>query len=120
MDNIYKRFAKAEAMANAQKNNTIEIMLKRYKNACKNKNEEEACKEARNIRNKLLDISDKEMVLDRLSVDTSNEIELLKSLSKIFNGDWAIYRQKLRDLPSKKGFPFDIEFPNKPKEIGEK
>jgi hypothetical protein len=27
---------------------------------------------------------------------------------------WAEYRQKLRDVPSQKGFPYDIKWPEKP------
>ena len=27
---------------------------------------------------------------------------------------WAVYRQKLRDIPDQPGFPFDVIFPQKP------
>lgn len=33
---------------------------------------------------------------------------------QMVRGDWAVYRQALRDIPNQPGFPFDIVFPVKP------
>ena len=54
------------------------------------------------------------MTLDRLGLDTSTATKFISSLSKIFSGSWAKYRQALRDLPTQAGFPFDVEFPTPP------
>lgn len=79
----------------------------------------------RNKRNNLLKESDKEMVLDRLnlnlpeSVNITNMLEVLKSffdtLKNIKNNEWAEYRQELRDITEQSGFPYNVEFPKKPK-----
>ena len=74
--------------------------------------------EIREKRNKLLEESDKYMILDRLTMNFPQEISLtnvvsvlkdfFKTLSNIKNGSWAKYRQELRDLPNQKGFPYDV------------
>lgn len=114
MYNIYKRLAMAEAMTNAQKAELEESLRAAYDLACKEQNEEEAAACARALRNKLLDKTDKEMSLDRLGLDTSSATKFISSLSKIFNGKWATYRQQLRDITEQEGFPFNIEFPQAP------
>ena len=92
-----------------------------YERSCAAGDAEEAAALARRIRNKLLEESDREMSLDRLSLDVSSAAKFIASLSAIFTGEWAKYRQALRDLPEQKGFPFDVEFPKAPdKEDGEK
>ena len=82
--------------------------------------------EIREKRNKLLEESDKYMILDRLTMNFPQEISLtnvvsvlkdfFKTLSNIKNGSWAKYRQELRDLPNQKGFPYDVKFPDQPEE----
>ena len=82
--------------------------------------------EIREKRNKLLEESDKYMILDRLTMNFPQEISLtnivsvvkdfFKTLSNIKNGSWAKYRQELRDLPNQEGFPYDVKFPDKPEE----
>lgn len=82
--------------------------------------------EIREKRNKLLEESDKYMILDRLTMNFPQEISLtnvvsvlkdfFKTLSNIKNGSWAKYRQELRDLTNQKGFPYDVKFPDKPEE----
>ena len=113
-ENIYKRLAQAEAMAAAQKAETMEVLQAAYKRACEELNEEDAAAFARKIRNKLLDKSDSQMSLDRLGLDTSTATKFITSLGKIFSGAWAQYRQALRDLPTQSGFPFDVTFPVPP------
>ena len=112
--NIYKRLAKAEAMANLQKSQLVEVLQNAYKAACDSGDEQAAAEAARALRNRLLDLSDKEMSLDRLGLDTSSIVAFLASLKQIFLNDWAAYRQALRDIPQQEGFPFNITFPVAP------
>lgn len=82
--------------------------------------------EVREKRNKLLEESDKQLLLDRLAIDLPDEInavnllsvvvKLFDNLKSILNGEWAEYRQKLRDITTQKGFPYNVEFPDKPEE----
>lgn len=113
-NDFYKRLARAEAAANAQRAETMELLQAAYENACQEQNTEEAAAVARKIRNKLLDESDKEMSLDRLGLDVSSAAKFIASLSKIFNGAWARYRQELRDITKQEGFPFNVSFPVAP------
>lgn len=113
-NDFYKRLARAEAAADAQRSELMETMQLAYKNACNAGNAEDAANLARAIRNKLLDSSDKEMSLDRLGLDTSTAAKFVASLVKIFSGAWAQYRQQLRDIPEQAGFPFNITFPTPP------
>ena len=112
--NVYKRLAKAEAMANLQKSQLPEVLENAYKAACASGDEQAAADAARVLRNRLLDLSDKEMSLDRLGLDTSSAIAFLASLKQIFSGEWATYRQALRDISEQEGFPFNITFPVAP------
>ena len=118
--NLHMRLAKIEAMANYQKSNLVTTLQRGYANACKVKNEEEAAELARKIRNKLLEESDKEMTLDRLELEAPSGttfsvwLGFLKELAGLFTSSWAQYRKALRDLPEQEGFPFNIEFPEKP------
>lgn len=114
--NVYKRLTKVEAMANLQKSQLVEVLQNAYNAACLAKDEQAAADAARALRNKLLDLSDKEMSLDRLGLDISSTLTFLTSLSSIFSGEWAVYRQALRDLPQQKGFPFDVVWPGSPDE----
>ena len=70
--------------------------------------------EIREKRNQLLTESDKYMALDRLDLDTSSVIKFLASLKNIFNNDYAVYRQALRDITKQPNFPYEVEFPKKP------
>lgn len=113
-NDVYKRLARAEAAADAQRAELMETLQRAYKSACNAGDAEEAANFARAIRNKLLDGSDKEMSLDRLGLDTSTATKFVASLVKVFGGTWAQYRQQLRDIPEQAGFPFNIEFPIPP------
>lgn len=115
-NNLYKRIAMLETGELARKSDELETLRKAYDNACQGRNAEDAALFARKLRNKLLDISDKEMTLDRLSLDTSSAVKFIASLSCIFGGAWAAYRQALRDLSQQEGFPFGIQFPAMPEE----
>lgn len=115
--NVYKRLARAEAMASLQKSQLPEVLENAYKAACDSGDEQAAADAARSLRNRLLDLSDKEMSLDRLGLDTSSVIDFLASLKQIFSSDWAVYRQALRDIPQQEGFPFAIDFPLSPNDM---
>lgn len=114
--NVYKRLARAEAMANLQKSQLPEVLENAYQAACASGDEQAAADAARALRNRLLDLSDKEMSLDRLGLDTSSAIAFLASLKQLFSSGWAVYRQALRDLPQQEGFPFNVAWPNSPDE----
>ena len=114
--NIYKRLARAEALTNLQKSQLVEVLQNAYDAACQAGDEQAAADAARALRNKLLDLSDKEMSLDRLGLDIRNTITLLATLGTIFAGEWATYRQALRDIPQQDGFPFNVAWPNSPDE----
>lgn len=113
-ENIYKRIARIEAMADLQRSEMTETLKAAYEQACAEENAEDAAALVRKIRNKLLSESDKEMTLDRLGLDTSSATKFIASLTAIFKGDWAKYRQALRDLPQQEGFPFNVVFPTPP------
>ena len=90
---LYKRLARVEAMANAQKAELMETLWRMYETACSQQDAQQAAALVRKIRNRLLDNTDKEMSLDRLGLDTSSAATFIASLIRIFNGDWAQYRQ---------------------------
>lgn len=119
-ENIYKRLAQAEAMAAAQKAETMEVLQAAYKRACEELNEEDAAAFARKIRDKLLNETDSRVALDRFNISVPSGtsftawLSFLKSLGEIITGAWAIYRQALRDLPEQEGFPFNATFPAPP------
>lgn len=82
----------------------------------------------REKRNELLADSDKFLLLDRLGIQLPSEItavtlltsvkDFFDNLKEVLNGDWAKYRQELRDITKQDGFPYDINFPKKPDEKG--
>lgn len=113
-NNLYKRIAQLEAGELARKSEELGTLRKAYDNACQERNAEDAALFARKLRNKLLDMSDKEMTLDRLNLDMSSATKFISSIAHIFSGAWAAYRQALRDLPQQEGFPFDVQFPAAP------
>ena len=111
---ICERLAKIERVTNTLRSDSFETLRAAYKAACDRADATEAAAFARKIRDKMLEESDKRMALDRLGLDTSTAPKFIASLAKIFGGDWAKYRQALRDLPQQEGFPFDIRFPTYP------
>lgn len=79
-----------------------------------------AAAEVRAIRDKLLAESDKEMMLDRLGLEAPTGtsftawLNFLKAIAAMVVGSWAKYRQALRDITTQEGFPYDVNFPEKP------
>ena len=100
--------------------------LNEWMTSAKNAEYSKLAAEIRAKRDKLLAESDKWMVFDRLgleipdSIDISDWIGFFRSLGNVLVGEWAKYRQALRDITKQPGFPFDVTFPEKPDEKGEK
>ena len=104
------RLARMEAVCNQIKSEMEDVMQRAYDRAVSDNDADRASEIARKIRNRMLDKSDAEMSLDRIGLDTSSTTAFLTSLKHIFNNEWAVYRQHLRDIPSQKGFPFNIDW----------
>lgn len=102
--------------------NNYEEMLSEVKQSEYDK----AASEIRKQRNELLKDSDKEVALDRFpfefpeEVTMTNILQCIKSLINTFknirHNDWTRYRQELRDITTQEGFPFNVKFPEKPKD----
>lgn len=72
----------------------------------------------RAIRDELLAQSDKYMVFDRLGLgDSTTFVSFLAKLKNVLTGDIAKYRQALRDIPQQEGFPYEVEWPEKPEDM---
>lgn len=88
----------------------------------KDKDANEKAKEVRKLRNSLLQESDKQVLLDKIGLvapsgDTFAAWKpFLNELVSALSGDWAVYRQALRDVSTQKGFPYDVVWPTKPTE----
>ena len=119
-NDFYKSVQIAEAQEAARRAETMEFLRAHYQTACDEQNEEDAAMFARAIRNKLLEESDANFALDRLNLPTPSGstvtafLSLLKGIVSALTGEWAVYRKALRALPEQPGFPFDIDFPEKP------
>lgn len=119
-NNVYKRLARVEALAEAEKAKMTEALQAGYDRACAEKNEEDAAVFCRRLRDKLLADSDNRVALDRFNISVPSGgtftawLTFLKSLGGIISGEWAVYRQRLRDLPEQAGFPFEVDFPTPP------
>ena len=119
-NNFYKNVQITEAQEAARRAESMEFLRAHYQTACEEQNEEDAAMFARAIRNKLLAESDAELTIDRLNLPTPSGstvtafLSLLKGIVSALTGEWAVYRKALRALPEQPGFPFDIDFPEKP------
>ena len=121
-NDFYKSVQIAEAQEAARRAETMEFLRTHYQTACDEQNEEDAAMFARAIRNKLLEESDANFALDRLNLPTPSGstvtafLSLLKGIVSALTGPWAEYRKALRNLPEQPGFPFNIDFPDKPED----
>ena len=104
------RLARMESICNQIRSEMDDVMKKAYEQAVAERDEERAAEMARKIRNRLLDMSDAQMSLDRIGLDTSSTAAFLASLKHIFDNAWSVYRQHLRDISKQNGFPFDIDW----------
>ena len=81
---------------------------------------EEAAAQVRSLRDKLLSESDAMMAIDRLGLEVPSGsnftawLSFLRGIGDALTGAIKNYRQALRDLPEQEGFPFDVEWPDKP------
>lgn len=94
--------------------------------ACDEAETQEIAEEARKARDKLLAETDYLMAIDRINLTiptltantTAQACAALKtlcaSLQVACSGEWAEYRQSLRDITLQPGFPRDIVWPKKP------
>lgn len=77
-------------------------------------------------RDELLKESDERMSLDRIGLqvpstpDFTDWLHFLRAIGDAISGEWARYRQALRDIPQQTGFPFNVRFPEKPNEKGDR
>ena len=116
----YKRLAKMESAAMAQRAELMETLKDSYQRAVNERDEESAAELCRKIRNKLLEESDSSMIFDRMGLVVPSGttftawLEFLRGLGRVLSNNWAIYRKQLRDIPEQPGFPFDVVFPEKP------
>lgn len=94
----------------------------------KNKDYDKVAEKIREKRNQLLTESDEHLLLDRLGLNVPEEINATNFLSvlktffdnirDLLSGEWAKYRQELRDITKQKGFPYDVKFPERPNDKG--
>ena len=89
----------------------------------KERDYDQTAREIREIRNKLLEQTDKEMSIDRIVSDIPEApgsvtafLPFLKSLIASLTGKMAKYRQALRDVPQQEGFPYHVVWPEAPHE----
>lgn len=88
--------------------------------AVRRKNVEAATVLIRRHRNVLLAQTDKEVSLDRLNLTMptgilfTDWIKFFKQIAELLTGDWAKYRQALRDIPQQEGFPLNVKWPTRP------
>lgn len=107
--------------------NVFDYIEKNYETLLNDAKEHDRNIFAKNIREKrnvLLAESDKEMAFDRIAFDIPSEItmtnvikvikSLFGTLSDIKNSKWSEYRQQLRDITKQEGFPYNVEWPEKP------
>ena len=91
-------------------------------NAIREQSIADASAEIRARRDALLQASDSRVALDRLGLEApsgttfSAWLSFLKTLGDVLAGEWAAYRQALRDLPQQVGFPFDVVWPETPED----
>lgn len=117
-----ERLAKMQKLFETARAEQPDVQRTAYETAVADGNEEAAAEAARKIRDKLLEESDKEVVLDRLGLQAPTGktftvwLDFLTTLGQALNGEWTQYREALRDIPEQEGFPFEITWPAKPVE----
>lgn len=119
-----ERIARLEAICAKMRAEEPDVQENAYQAACLVKDEELAAILARVIRNRKLAESDGKLAFDRFGITLPDSItaatmlkafkELIEGLKSLLSGEWAAYRQALRDLPEQQGFPFNIEWPEAP------
>jgi len=124
-DNIEMRVARLEATMNHLKGEFMETLQDAYNRACVEHDAEGAAQFARLIRNKMLDATDKYDTVDRMFnfdlPDTISITTIISAVKALIDGikgiaknEWSVYRQHLRDITDKQGFPFNIDWGTAP------
>lgn len=114
------RRARAEAIIEKLRSEQPDVQEKALKMAIEQGDKDTAAEIARKIRNRLLEVSDSAVALDRLGLEMPTGttftawLTFLKALGTALVGDWAKYRQALRDLPQSDGWPLEIVWPIPP------
>lgn len=120
------RKARMEAAMDKIRSEEPDVQGKALLFAVEQEDEETAAEIARKIRNRLLAESDAEVALDRLGLQAPTGesfaawLTFLKKMGQALAGEWAEYRQALRDLPQSEGWPLNIVWPNSPGQNKEK
>ena len=116
------RIVKLEAVCEQLRSEMDDVLEKAYAAAVEERDEERAAELARRIRNKLLDASDRHCTFDKILPEAptgssfTDWIAWLKTLAGVAGNAWGVYRQALRDLPAQDGFPFNVQWPERPEE----
>lgn len=114
------RRARMEAAMDKIRSEESDVQEKALKMAIEQGDKDTAAEIARKIRNRLLEVSDSTVALDRLGLEAPTGttfaawLNFLKALGTALAGDWAKYRQALRDLPQSEGWPLNIVWPKSP------
>lgn len=117
-----ERLAKMQKLFEIARAKQPDVLQAAYEMAVSEGNADAAAETARKVRDRLLEESDKEVVLDRLGLQVPTGktftvwLDFLTTLGQALNGEWTRYREALRDLPEQGGFPLDIIWPEKPTE----
>lgn len=112
------RIARIESICESVKSTMPSTIKAAYNKAVEQEDVDSAAMLARQYRNMLLNDSDKQMTLDRISIDCSSAAKFIASLEQIRNNEWATYRQHLRDIPAQRGFPLNIDWGTTPDSEG--
>ena len=121
-NNLDLRITRIENVTNQLRAEMDDVIQTAYERAVAERDEENAAKYARIIRNRKLEASDKEFSFDRLLPEAPSGssftawLSWLRDLANIVTNNWALYRKALRDLTQQEGFPFNIQWPEAPNE----
>lgn len=125
MNSASIRRARAEAVIEKLRSEQPDVQEKALKMAIEQGDKDTAAEIARKIRNRLLEVSDSTVALDRLGLEAPTGttfaawLNFLKAFGTALAGDWAKYRQALRDLPQSEGWPLKIVWPVPPDQTDE-
>lgn len=105
----------------------IENNYEKWLEFAKKEEYDELAADIRAKRNELLRDTDKEMCIDRLNLNFPENLtmtNIISSLKDFFDGfagisksNIAKYRQELRDITKQEGFPYNVVWPTKDKEV---
>lgn len=119
-----ERIARLEAICDKMRSEQPDVQESALQSAILANDEDLAAVLARVIRDRKLQESDARLAFDRFGIELPESItatsllkcfkELIEGLKSMLKGDWAQYRQALRDLPEQAGFPFNISWPEAP------